>query len=212
MFTLLTRGITFLIGHFFQYKTYYPYEIDVLKALKQNTHADLIPDIPNLILKTVSTNEQSEELDKEDWEVRSQFINSRKRLDRGAIAFCIFIEREIANIGWVTLNQQAKDSLNELPFKVGFSNQEACTGGAVTNPKYRNMGLMRYSYFKRLEFLEERGKTKDRAAVAKSNIAAQTGMAKICNNIYAEARFLKIMWCKSWKERPVTRARVHNEV
>ena len=171
---------------------------------------DFLPDIQNLTLKIVSTNEQADELDREGFEFRSQFINARERLDRGAIAFCIFMSREFANIGWITLTQQAKDSLNELPFKVNFSNNEACTGGAVTNPKYRTMGLMRYNYFKRLEFLKENGRLRDRAAVAKSNIASQMGVAKISDNIYAEARFLKLLWWKFWWEKPLTPPSVHN--
>ncbi len=121
---LLTRGFAFLTGYFFQYGTYYLYEIDISKVLKQNNKPDFLPDIPNLTLKVVSTNEQADELDREGFEFRSQFINARKRLDRGAIAFCIFIERELANIGWITLTKQAKDSLIELPFKVDFQTRK----------------------------------------------------------------------------------------
>ena len=112
--------------------------------------------------------------------------------------------RELANIGWITLNNPAKDSLIDLPLQVDFSNREACTGGAATTPKYRNMGLMRYNYFKRLEFLKENGWLRDRAAVSKSNIAAQAGVARIGGvNIYAEARFLKLLWWKYWREKPL---------
>ena len=210
---LLTRVTAFIIGCFLQYGTYYLYEIDILKVLKQQEKPDeFLPNDQNLTLKIVSTNEQADELDREGFKFRSQFINARERLDRGAIAFCIFIGQELASIGWITLTQKAKDSLNELPFKVDFSNNEACTGGAVTNPKYRNMGLMSYNYLKRLEFLKENGILRDRAAVAKSNIAAQMGVAKIGDmNIYAEARFLKLIWFKSWKEKPLTTASVNNQ-
>jgi hypothetical protein len=208
---LLRRGFGFLVGYFFQCGTYYLYEIDISKVLKQNNKSDLLPDLQNFTLKIVSTNEQADELAREGLEFRSQFINAGKRLDKGAIAFCIFVGRELASIGWIALTQQAKDSLVELPFKVDFSNKEACTGGAVTNPKYRNMGLMRYNYFKRLEFLKENGRLRDRAAVAKGNIAAQTGVAKISDNvnIHAEARFLKLLWWKLWREKPLTTASVH---
>lgn len=44
LLALLARGITLLVGHFFQYEIYYLYEIDILKALGQNNHARLIPD------------------------------------------------------------------------------------------------------------------------------------------------------------------------
>jgi hypothetical protein len=205
---LLTRGFAFLRGRFFQYGTYYLYEIDISKALKQNKEADLLPKVQDFILKIVYTKEQADELDREGFDFQHQVTDIRKRLDKGAIAFCIFVGHELANIGWITLTQQAKDSLTELPFKVDFSNNEACTGSA-TDPKYRNIGLMRYNYFKRLEFLKENGRLRDRAAVAKSNVASQMGVAKISNNIYAEARFLKLLWWKFWWEKPLTTASVH---
>ena len=210
---LLGRGFIFLASCFFQYETYYLYEIDIPKVLKQNDKPDAFrPEIRDFTLKIVSTNEQADDLDRGGLEFRSQFINARKRLDRGAIAFCIFVGRELANIGWITLNNTAKDSLIELPFKVDFSNKEVCTGGAMTAPKYRNIGLMRYNYFKRLEFLKENGWLRDRAAVAKSNVAAQTGVVKISDiNIYAEARFLKLLWWKFWWEKPLTPPSVHNQ-
>jgi hypothetical protein len=208
---LLKHGFTFLIGHFFQYGTYYLYEIDISKALKQTKEANLLPKVQDFTLKIVYTNEQADELDREGFEFRSQLTNARKKLDKGAIAFCIFVGRELANIGWITLTEQAKDSLTGLPFKVDFSNNEACTGSA-TDPKYRNMGLMRYNYFKRLEFLKEKGRLRDRAAVAKSNIASQKGVAKISYNIYAEARFLKLLWWKFWREKPLTPPGAHNQV
>jgi hypothetical protein len=208
---LLMRGFNLLIGYFFQYGNYYLYETDISKVLEQNNEQDLIPDIPNFTLKIVSTNEQGDKLEREGFEFRSQFLNAKERLDRGAIAFCIFVEQELANIGWIALTQQAKDSIDSLPYQVKFDDKEGYTGAAKTQPKYRNMGLMRYNYFKRLQFLKENGILRDRAAVAKSNIASQKGAAKISDvNICAEARFLKIMWCRFWWEKPLTTAKVNN--
>ena len=202
---LLGRGFIFLANCFFQYGSYYLYEINIPQVLQRNNRPeDFRPEIRDFTLKIVSTNTQADELEREGFEFRSRFFNARKRLDRGAIAFCIFVGRELANIGWITLNNPAKDSLIDLPLKVDYSNREACTGGAATTPKYRNLGLMRYNYFKRLEFLKENGWLRDRAAVSKSNIAAQAGVAKIGGvNIYAEARFLKLLWWRYWREKPL---------
>jgi len=113
--------------------------------------------------------------------------------------------------GRIALTRQAKDSFDSLPYQVNFADKQVCTGAAETNPKYRNMGLMRYNYLKRLEFLKENGILKDRAAVAKSNVASQVGVAKISDNIYAEARFLKLLWWKFWWEKPLTPPSVHNQ-
>ena len=200
---LLGRGFAFLTGYFFWYEAYYLYQIDISEVLKQNSEADLLPEIRDLTLKIVSTNEQADELAQQGFEFRSQVINARKRLDKGAVALCIFAGREFASIGWITLTQQAKDSLNELPLRIDFSNKEACTGGVMTNSKYREMGLMRYGYFKRLQFLKEKGRLIDRSAVAKSNVASQMAVAKLSGGIYAEARFIKLLWWKFWREKPL---------
>lgn len=208
---LLKRGFAFLRGYFFQHRTYYLYEIDISKVLEQYNKHDFMPDIPNLTLKIVSTNEQADKLEREGFEFRSQYINARNGLDRGAIAFCIFAGRKLASIGWIALTQPAKDSFDPLPYQVNFADKQGCTGGAMTNPKYRNMGLMRYNYFLRLEFLKENGRLRDRSAVARSNMAAQMGVANISGiNIYAEARFLKLLWYNFWKEKPLTTASADN--
>ena len=116
-----------------------------------------MPKIQDFTFKIVSTNQQADELATEGIDFRSNFINARRGLDKGALAFCIFVERELAHIGWVAMTEEAKNTFDSLPYQVDFSNKEACTGGTVTIPKYGGKGLMVYGYFKRLQFLKERG-------------------------------------------------------
>ena len=40
-----------------------------------------------------------------------------------------------------------------------------------------------------------------RSAIAKKNIASQKGRAKFSPRIYAEGRYLKILWWKFWREK-----------
>ena len=133
---------------------------------------------------------------------RSDIISARQGLDKGAIAFCVFVERELAHIGWVAMNEEAQYTFDPLPFKVDFSNREACTGGAWTNPKYRGRGLMSYTFLKRIQFLRERGILILRCSVNKKNIAPQKLHARLGANMYAEASYLKVLRWQLWKERP----------
>jgi len=197
---LLRRGFGFVAGWFFQYGTYYLYE----HTLKQRNGADFIPRLQNFTFKMVSTNQEADELAASGLEFRSRDGTDRDRLDKGAIAFCVFVGRELVHIGWVAMTQQAKDAMKELPYAVDFSKNEACSGATVTSPDYRGMGLMAYGYFKRLEFLREMGRARCRAAVAKSNIASQRGHAKLNPKLYAEARYLRILWWRFWEEKPLT--------
>jgi len=206
---LARQGFPFLLSFFFRYERYYLYVTDIQEVLKERNEVEPLTGIQDFTLKIVSTNEEADELEAEGLEFRAQSVNARKRLDKGAIAFCIFVDGELASLGWVATTQEAKDSVDRLPYKVDFSNRESCTGASMTNPKYRGMGLMGYNLWKRFEFLGQRGKVRDRAAVAKSNIASQRATMRVRTKIDTEARYLKILWWKSWKEKPLEQPSVH---
>jgi len=199
--SLLRRGFAFLLCCFFEYRTFYIYT-DHLDNLPDLDRADFMPRISNFTLKLVSSNEEADSLELEGLEFRSQVHYARKALDRGATASCIFVGQELANIGWVALTQEAKDCLRDLPYRVDFSNEEACTGGAWTNPKYRAMGIQTYGHLKRLEFLQAKGIQTKRSVIAKNNLASQRSRAKLARpGPHAEGRYLKILRWESWKER-----------
>jgi len=163
-----------------------------------------MPRIQNFTFRMVGTNEEADKLvASTGYDFRRRFVNAKRSLDKGAIAFCVFASGEIAHIGWVALSEEARKTFDRLPYKVDFSNGEASTGGTITVPKYRGKGLMAYGYFKRLQFLRERGVTASRNAVAVNNIASQKAQAKLGPKICARARYLKLLWWDCWKERPV---------
>ena len=163
-----------------------------------------MPKIESFTLKIVSTNQEADELEAEGLEFRSHVMNTRERLDKGAIAFCIFVGQELASVEWVAMTQEAKDSVGEPPFEVDFSKNEVCTAGGWTNPKYRGRGLAPYVDFKTSEFVQERGKVVERTSGLKGNIASHRAYAKLGPKMVAEARYLRILWWKSWKEKPLT--------
>jgi len=197
---LIKRGFDFMKAPLFQYGNYYLYQ----HTLKERNEADFMPRIQDVTFRMVSTSEEADELAASTgYDFRRRFINARKSLDKGAIAFCFFVNEEIAHIGWVALSEEAKKTFDRLPYEVDFSNGEACTGGTITVPKYRGKGLMAYGYFKRLQFLKEQGVTASRNAVAVNNVASQKAHAKFAPKIYARARYLKLFWWDFWKERPV---------
>ena len=198
--SVLTRGLPIVRSWFFEYGNYYLYE----HILEDGNEADFLPKINNFTFRIVSSNEEADALAKSTGvDFRKHFIDSRKRLDKGAIAFCLFIDGEAAHTGWVALNEEARKSVDSLPYKIDFANGEACTGGTGTLTKYRGKGLMVYGYFKRFQFLWEKGVRISRNAVDVRNIASQHAHAKFNHKICARGRYLKILWWKSWKELPV---------
>jgi len=200
---LLKRGIPFVLGRFVRYRTYYLYEHTPSSARNLN-EADFMPKIDNFTFEIISTNQEADELEDKGLEFRSQVVNARESLDKGAIAFCIFIGPELAHIGWVAMTEESKRDIDPLPYRVDFGDGQACTGGTVTTPKYRGKSLMTYGYWKRFQYIGGKGVSISRNAVNTSNIASRKVHAKFNPKIYAQARYLRILWWAFWKETPLT--------
>lgn len=197
---LIVRGFDFTRRRLFQYGNYYLYE----QTPKERDEADFLPRIEDFTFKIVCNNDEADELAAAiGCDFRRRFVNARKYLDKGAIAFCIFVNGEIAHIGCVALSEEAKKTFDSLPYEVDFSNNEACTGGTETVPEYRSRGLMAYGYFQRFKFLREMGITASLNAVDVNNIASQKAHARFGPRLYARGRYMKLLCLKFWKETPL---------
>ena len=199
--SLLKRALEFF--GVFQYGTWYLYETAPSRLLKGKAEAEVMPKIQDFTFRIVSTNQQADELVADGLEFRSQVTKSREKLEKGAVALCIFVEQELAHISWLAMTEEAKKIVDPLPYKVDFANSEACIGGAWTNPKYRRMGLMEYGVYKRRQFQLERGLGIARGSIATRNVPSAGVAAKVGSNMYAEAHYLRILWWKRWKEKPL---------
>lgn len=203
LITLLKRGFAFRAGCFFRYATFYVYE----HRMDGRSEADFMPRIRDFTLKIVSTNQQADELVADGFEPLSQGGIHRERLKRGAIAFCMFVERELCHISWVAMSKQAKDIGTVVPFPVDFSNNEAYLGWTAKNPKHLRIshGFSVYVYFQVMQFLRQRGITVCRFRVRKRNTIAQNSLAKKMGILpYGEGLYLKLFLWKIWREKPLT--------
>ena len=196
------RSLQYLSLLMFRYAAVYLYE----HSMEQRNEAEFRPKTDGFSLKIISTNKQAGELAEEGFEdirLLPVLVNVRKCLDSGAIAFCFFAGRELAQIGWVALDKEAKNCFDILPYQVDFSNKQACTGGTVTMPKYRGNGFMRYGYYKRFQFLLEKGYSTSRNVVERGNIASQKAHQKFNPRKYARGCYLKVLFLRFWKESPL---------
>jgi hypothetical protein len=202
--TLAGRSLEYATASLFQAGTYYLYE----HRIEERNEADFLPRIKDFTFRIVRTNEEADELAAATGsDFRRRFVRARRCLDSGAIAFCVFVGERIVHIGYVGLTEEAKRTVDPLPYRVDFSRKEACTGGTVTVPEYRGKGLMAYGYFKRFQFLLDNGITISRNAVAKDNVSSQRVHAKFGPKTCAEARYLKLFGWRLWRETPVRRSR-----
>jgi len=199
---LLKSGLRFLAEGLFQHETYYLYQQPTEHVLVLR-EAEVMPKIPDFTFKIVATNEEADELEASGLEFRYRARNTRERLDKGAVLFCLFVEQELANISWLAMTQAAMNSLNEPPVKVDFSNSEAYRGGIWTNPKYRRMRFSQYSLLKKLEYLHERGIRTSRVVISKRNVTSQEGQMAFGPVKYGEGRYLRVLCARFWRERPL---------
>lgn len=199
---LLRRGLVILPRYLIWYGNYYLYEY----TLKERNEADFLPKIEDFTFKMVATNQQVDELASAGLDFRSHAYDIRRRVGKGAVAFCFFVDGELAHITFTAMTEEAKNSFDSLPYRVNFSDKQGSTGGTWTNPKYRGKGLMVYGYFKKFQFLREQGMRSSRNGVNAGNVASQKAHAKFGPKVYAKGRYLKILWWQSWKETPLTEA------
>jgi hypothetical protein len=203
LLSLLRRGFRFLVYCLFEYRSYWLYADPTPNGPSLN-EADFMPRIDDFTFRIITSNQEVDEMEAQGFEFRSQVPKAAERLDKGAVAFCILVGTELAHIVWFAMNREAKDAFNEPPYTIDFSKGEVCSAAAWTHPKYRGMGLNRYSHFKRGQFKAAKGISTSKSAIAKDNIAMQRSYAGPMPNKYAEGRYLRILRWKSCREKPLT--------
>lgn len=197
---LVTEGIRLLGRRVFVHERYYMYEVPLNEPMK----FEAAPKIQGFVFEIIPTNQRLDELVAQGFDFGIQGIRAREKLDKGALMFCIFIGKELACIHWAAVNQEAANSLvNGIVYRKGFSNSEAYLGWSVTNPRYRRMGLSLYLSSEKQRLLTTMGKTTGKWIAEKSNLAMRKLTIKVGGKVYAEVRYLRILWWKSWKEKSV---------
>ena len=202
--TLMRRGLAFVQYHLLEYRTYYLYAARMEEALRVLGDDPVVPGVDGLTVRVVSSNHEADELEAQGFEFRSQASDAVERLDSGAAAFCVFVGNELASIGWAALSQEAMDSLDEPPYRVHFADHESCTGRYWTNPKYRGEGLAPYASSIAFKFLHDRGIRVNRTAMRKGNISSMRATERAGFKAYGEGRYLRVLWWRSWKEKPLS--------
>jgi hypothetical protein len=170
---------------------YYLYECRLVKW----NEADFRPKIQNFSLKTVSTEAQLDELIAGGFDLSLDSVLTRRGLQKGAVVFLLFVGRDLASREIVAANPAAKAVIDKYPYKVDFNNGEACASGVWTNPKFRNLGLHTYVFYRAYDYLREHGVKIVRSIVWVDNLGAQKAHAKFAPAIqkYARGRYFKIL-------------------
>lgn len=203
---LLKAIMLFLIRPIYSH-TVFLLSIRYLEGYSDLNEADYRLTVDNLVFKVVSSNQQADELEKESYSFRfypTDFNYDRQTykdwLDKGAIVFCAFVDKELAAIRWAITSQKVQDAIETYPIKLNYEH-EVFLRGAWTNPKYRGQGLSKYLLFFIVDpWLAERGVTNARGTTSPSNTTG-LGLQRAWGSAnYGKGHLYKILWLKFWRE------------
>lgn len=197
---LLARTLKFLQWSLLSRQAFYLGEIS-LNNIDELSESDFIPKIANCSFKVVHSNKEADVLEAEGFEFRSHIAGAGEKLNKKAIAFCVFIGKEFACGGWAAPDEEARKSLKITPREVEFCNHEIVVSAAETVPTYRGTGLFTYCLFGALKFLRENGWTVARFTVREGNTASQLAVEKFNPKLYGKGTYMKILGCTCWIER-----------
>ncbi len=198
---LLKRGFAYLLPRIYQSESVYLYKHPTDLHLDE---AGCRPRRQDVEFKVIRTNQEADLLPPDYTDIREVMFDAETMLDKGAIAICLYIGRNLAHISWLAVNQEARDCVDSLPYEVKFSEKQACTGKTYTDPRYRGQNLMVYGNYLKLQYSREIGMLSLHHAIGVKNIASQKGYKKFNPVIYARGRYLKLFNIKIWKEKPLT--------
>jgi hypothetical protein len=211
MMKLFRNSILFLISPVYERTSFYLYEYHVNKDESLNVTQFKLK-MNGLIFKVVSSNQQADKLELDDYIFRSYPTDFNygltiysQWLAKGAIAFCTFMGYDFAAITWVIPSQHTQDKIGTLPLKIAYSNHEAFSRGTWVNPKYRKLGLYGFTRNNRDKFLTNMGINVLRTTVDFRNKTGMDLQRVIGSKKYGRAQLVRILFWRFWEETPDSR-------
>jgi hypothetical protein len=203
---LLWANCLFLMSPIYECKTYNLYEYHVKQDLGSDEPLRNIG-ASEISFKVVSSNQEADKLESENYEFRSYSTDFNyglttytRWLEQGATAFCTFVGTEFAAITWIVSSQQTQDRIKPPPIRIDYANHEALSRGAWVNPKYRGLGLYRYTVRNRNRYLVGIDIDVVRSCIDLWHKGGMGLAMSVGGRQYGRARELKILFWKAWKE------------
>jgi len=177
------------------------------------------PDIDDISFKIIYSNQQADQLEEEGFSFRHYPTDYNYHLtcytdwlDKGVIACCTFVGKELGSISWVIPSQKAQDAIKTYPLKVDYANHEVFTRGVWVNPKYRGKGLLRYSHRRRNRYMVKNGMIFAKSTVGYTNLAGR-GLQKAFNTkIYGNGHLYRILRLRFWREEYFSEQEKNNSI
>jgi hypothetical protein len=164
------------------------------------------PQFNDFAFKVLDTVTDLDELIKGGYDLVMNISKIKRGLKKGMVAFLIFIERELASMGWACMTEESKATFRGYPYHDDFDRQ-ACIVGDWTNPKFQDCGISNYLKNQRQQLLKEKGFTFERSIVEESEVKDLRSMRdqKIIEITYKRRTYTNvsvpgILGVELWKE------------
>jgi hypothetical protein len=132
-------------------------------------------------------------------------FGSRKfppRLKKGAVAFCTFVDKDLASESWAAADKRAKKAVDTIPYSVDFDKGEVCVGASFTDSRYRGNKLNEYLNYMRTPYLKAHF-TRGWASTNVNNKASMRINEMIFGRVTARGRYFRLALWHYWKEKPL---------
>lgn len=201
--SLISMGFAYVLAHLFFTQKYYMNITDL--TIKENMNErEFLPRINNYSVKIISTNKEADNLIAKGYHFGAYEMRLRKALDKDIITFCVFVNKEIANLHCIAYGQKGTEDVDFRLLPVNFEKKEVVVGRAFTVPKYRRLGLRRYSGYILKEYCKKYGYIRKVAGLTANNYPAIANAAKEPDlKIVAIGRYIRILWFKYSKVKKI---------
>lgn len=116
-----------------------------------------------------------------------------RKTGNGSIAFCIFVEKELAHITWASLNERSRNKVDRMPVPIDWD-IEVWTGSSRTIPKYRRKGLYLYAYSEIFKHSKTIGKLRNKFTIEKKNKDSHKALIKHNSKVIGSGYHISFIW------------------
>jgi len=199
--SLVKQSTLYLLANGLMYKQIVLYEND-FKNIPANNHRR-----ENWTLKRITKPVEVEELLEQgfDFDSYKKFYRDtydlKGTLAKGVVLFAVFADKHLAHTTFVAYNDNAKQDIDIIPYRVKFEAGEVSHGGSETSPRYRLMGIHSYALREMFLFLRESGCSVDKFAVVKTDAISRHVVEKLGSKVCGRGTLIKVLVWPHWHER-----------
>ncbi len=200
LLTSINRAFSFIKWLIYRNETLYLYRSTVAG---NEAKLDSIDEPEGYTFKIITGIDQVKKLIDDGFQLDSFLLANDKRLRHGAIALCIFKEKQLVYMSWLAMTEKATNAVTDIPISIDFAAKEAYVARTFRNPKHwrTSGGFTLFMHFSILRYLRQRDYKTFLFVVDKNNLIMINTMFKRMHiKPHRLVRYKKLLWWEQWRE------------